>query len=98
MYSQRHECRADYTLTPPGGQHIHIKPGDYLHVPARIGGLYFKDTLPELNQYLCEGFRRHGALGSLNATVECRDTDGPWQPRVSPNVDICRADNFGVVR
>ena len=56
-----------------------------------------RDRLPVYHAWLCERLRERGRWGPVTAEVRLAPRFGPEQQLVQSGVDICTADNFGVV-
>ena len=98
MYSQTYNCRVAYDLTEPTGREVSIDIKEYFNKSDNAGRVLHRDGLPHFHAWLCQRLRQAGRLGSLSASCECRLGNDQKKQLVAADVDICTADNYGVLR
>jgi len=98
MFSQSYICTVAYTLTEPTGREVSIDIKEYFNRPEKTGRVLHRDALPHFHAWLCQRLHQAGRLGNLSASCECRLGNDQKKQLVAADVDICTADNYGVLR
>lgn len=96
MYSQNYACAAQYHAMTRDRGPVQIEHRYHLNRPSRVEMLYNRESLPWLHRYLCEEYGDRTGFESLRGMVECTWNGSPLVPLVDPEVDLCRAENYGV--
>ena len=94
-YSLQHEAR--YDLVTPDGKTLRIGIETEFNVPHEYFRVLRRDRLPLFHAYLCDQMKRRGLEGRVIADLRTTPRESPPRRLVSQGVDICAAENFGVL-
>ena len=97
MYSQRFQCRMSYLATYEDGPVVEVDPGYFFHRRSRASLVFHRDTLPDFHAYLCEELQESGELARLEGICLCSHNRGEYAPLIRDDVDLCTAENYGVL-
>jgi hypothetical protein len=97
MFAHHYACDGWYTVVRRDGSRLHLDPRD--HVRDGEGALhriFHRDALRLYHRWLCESLVPPGAR--LLGRMDCALRPGEPVALVARDVDLCSAEEFGVLR
>ena len=98
MYSRRYSCEVEYTRVDRAGRRAAVSHRAYFRRSSRAHSVNNRERLPAFHRYLCDELGVDGEFTHLLGSVECRINEGPPEVLVAAGVDVCSAENYGVLR
>jgi hypothetical protein len=97
MYSYRSSCTGGYLAIRGDGRRSAINP--FTLFPRQSGAFvtFHREHLPAFHSWLCSGLRSTDAAVRLEGEIRCSSAGGEPTFLARRGVDLCTADNFGVL-
>lgn len=97
MYSYRSSCNGGYLATHGDGRRTVINPFTLFPRPSGAFVTFHREHLPSFHSWLCSELRATDAEVRLEGEIRCSSAGGEPLFLARRGVDLCTADNFGVL-
>jgi len=97
MYSYQSNCEGGYVAIRPDGSSASLNP--FQLFPREVGAFvtFHRDFLPSFHGWLCRGLELRQPEMRLQGEIRCSSAAGDQELLVRRGVDLCEAENFGVI-
>lgn len=97
MYSVLYHCDVHYDLLRVDGSRVPINYMTLLNNTTRNYEFLNRSDLPKFNRFVCAVMRPRKEMKELRASVVCQLNDRPPVQFIKPAVDLCTAENDGML-